>query len=165
MGPADLSPVDRQQITDLIVDYCTAVDDQDPDAVAALFTDNCTVSFAAGPDGTVHGRDALRRRVTSVLRGFDATSHHVSNVRLRARSPDIVEGATYLMAWHRFPGDRPDGYLWGRYHDVFARGTTGWLVTERTLRIAGATGFPAPWHPALPAGSAQSASHPPSTTT
>lgn len=167
MSEGQLSLQDREQIVDVIYRYCSAVDDNDCDAVASLFVENCVVSFASGPEGTVEGRDSLRRRVGAVLRSFRATSHHVSNVRLRYVENDVVEGTTYLYAWHRFVADRDDGFLWGRYHDRFVRTSDGWKLSSRTLRVTGESGFAMQWNPPHPPriASDQSASQPPSTTT
>lgn len=147
-----LSYDDHTEIVELIHGYCAAVDDLDIEALVDLFAPDGSMCFTSDERGTVTGHDALRRRIGKVLGSLEATSHHVSNVRLTHPDgdPDVATGVTYLYAWHRFPGDRPDGYLWGRYHDRFERGPAGWKIVSRVLRIAGEQDFAMPWNPPDP---------------
>lgn len=147
-----LSFEDSQEITDLIHEYCDAVDAYDIDRLVEVFAPDGSMCFTDHERGTVTGHDALRDQIAKVLGGFEATSHHVSNIRLTAdaANPEVVHGVTYLYAWHRFLDDRPDGYLWGRYHDRFERGPNGWRIASRTLRIVGEQDFPMPWNPPDP---------------
>jgi ketosteroid isomerase-like protein len=71
---------DRQAIADLIHDYCLHFDNNEPEAVAALFTDDAVVDY--GPEATtIVGADAIATRIAVGLeKTFLATSHHVSNI-------------------------------------------------------------------------------------
>lgn len=167
--PFTLTFEDHLEITELLYTYCAAVDEYDIDRLVDVFTPDGSMCFTSDERGTVIGHDALRRRIGRVLSGFTATSHHVSNIRITpvAQQPDAATGVTYLYAWHRFVEDRPDGFLWGRYHDQFERGTAGWKLKTRVLRIVGEQDFAMPWNPAEPARRPtdyQSISQPPSTT-
>ena len=132
MDPALRELVDRQQIEDLVHDYCTHVDRYEPEKVAALFTEDCVTGY--GPFGGVReGRDVLERGFGFTLAGFAATSHHVSNLRLRFEGPDVALGYAYLYAWHRYPDDRPDYEIWGRYDDRFVRQPDGWRIASPVI--------------------------------
>jgi ketosteroid isomerase-like protein len=129
--------VDRQAITDLIHAYCAHFDRNEPDAVAALFTDDATVDY--GPESaTIVGAASIAETIAVGLdHTFAATSHHVSNIQLAFEHPDRANGVTYVYAWHRYRDGSPDGELWGRYHHRFERTADGWRIAELVLRAAG----------------------------
>jgi ketosteroid isomerase-like protein len=133
--------VDRQAIADLIHAYCYHFDNNEPDAVAALFTADATVDY--GPESTtIVGAEAVAQTIAVGLqKTFAATSHHVSNIQLVFDGPDRAHGVTYLYAWHRYVDGSPDGELWARYHHRFERTDAGWRIGELVLRTAGTVHF------------------------
>ena len=143
MGSADLfrELADRQAITDLIHAYCFHFDNNEPEAVAALFTDDATVDY--GPESaTIVGSATIATTIAVGLeRIFAATSHHVSNIQITFEGPDQARSVTYLYAWHRYVDDSPDGELWGRYRHRFTRTGAGWRISELLLQAAGMVGF------------------------
>lgn len=141
---------DTTAVTAVLHEYCRAIDDKRFDDVAALFSDDAELTVHAGSGGTVRGRTALRQRVGKLMGGFTATSHMVSNVQVSFPAPDRAEAVSYLHAWHRFEHARPDGVLWGRYHDGLVRTDGNWKISHRTLRIIGEQDFPFAWLPATP---------------
>jgi ketosteroid isomerase-like protein len=132
---------DRQAITDLIHAYCFHFDNNEPEAVAALFTDDATVDY--GPESaTIVGPAAIATTIAVGLeRIFAATSHHVSNIQIIFEGPDQARSVTYLYAWHRYVDGSPDGELWGRYRHRFARTDAGWRISELLLQAAGMVDF------------------------
>lgn len=133
---------------DVIHAYCRNVDLVRPAAVAALFTDDCTVDYGPGLGAPTHGSADLERRLGAGLPRFAATSHHVSNIEISFDgTDDAADTVTYLYAWHRYDDDRPDAHLWARYHDRFVRTTDGWRIAARVLRVAGQQDFDVDWHP------------------
>ena len=135
----------RQQIADVIYAYCLHVDLNQPDEVAALFTDDCVVDYGPGLGGPIHGAKALAAGLDPGLARFEATHHQVSNIQLTFDTPDRATGVTYIHAWHRFPGDTPDADLYGQYHDVFVKREGRWSIAERRLLAAGQRGFAVEW--------------------
>ena len=133
--------LDRQAIADLVYAYCEHFDRNEPEAVAALFTDDARIDY--GPEATtIVGRDAIAPTIAVGLdRTFAATSHHVSNIRVEFDGPDEARGVTYLYAWHRYRDGSPDGELWGRYHHRFVRTDDGWRIAELVLVAAGSVDF------------------------
>jgi uncharacterized protein (TIGR02246 family) len=125
--------------------YCDAVDRNDIEAAAALFTEDCRYDFAPGFQGA--GREALREVVAAVGQ-FSATSHHLSNVEVEFEGNGRASSVAYLFAWHRFPDhpSRADAYLWGRYVDALVRTPEGWRIAERRMEIVGHDNFDVPWH-------------------
>jgi ketosteroid isomerase-like protein len=143
MNAADMPRelADRQAITDLIHAYCFHFDNNEPDAVAALFTDDAIVDY--GPEsGTIVGSTAIATTIAVGLeRTFAATSHHVSNVQITFEGQDRARSITYLYAWHRYVDGSPDGELWGRYRHRFSRTAAGWRIDELLLEAAGTVDF------------------------
>lgn len=142
--------VAHRAITDVIHAYCRSVDTVDADAVVALFTEDCIVDYGPGLGTPTHGSAVLRDRLASGLPRFAATSHHVSNIEIElADDATSATTITYLMAWHRYPDERPDAVLYARYHDRFVRDADRWLIAERILRVAGQQDFDIAWHPVV----------------
>jgi ketosteroid isomerase-like protein len=133
--------LDRQAITGLIHAYCFHFDRNEPDEVAALFTDDAIVDY--GPEAaTIVGADAIASTIAVGLEHtFAATSHHVSNIMLTFDGTDEARGITYLYAWHRYVDASPDGELWGRYNHRFVRTEDGWRIAELVLTAAGTSNF------------------------
>jgi ketosteroid isomerase-like protein len=133
--------VNRHAITDLIYAYCFHFDNNEPDAVAALFTEDATVDY--GPESaTIVGSAAIAATIAVGLeQTFAATSHHVSNIQIVFESPDRARSVTYLYAWHRCVDGSPNGELWGRYRHRFVRTDAGWRIAELLLEAAGMVDF------------------------
>ena len=131
----------RHELEELIFAYCRHFDLNEPERVAALFTDDAVVDY--GPEfPDVVGAAAIEDAVAGGLeRVFAATSHHVSNIQLEFDGPDAATGQTYLYAWHRYRDGSPDGELWGRYEHRFRRTAAGWRISSLRLTAAGTRDF------------------------
>lgn len=132
--------IDRQRIGDVLFSYCRHVDEFRPQKVAALFTENAVADFGPGLGGPMRGRENLAEFFQGMA-AFTATSHHLSNVVIEFDGADQAHSVSYVYAWHSFPGGAPDAHLYGRYYDRLLRTPGGWLIAERTLRVAGERGF------------------------
>ncbi len=141
---------DRLEITDVIHAYAYGVDDQRADAVADLFAEDGVFRAYDRPKGLARGRAEVAALLERLLATFRATSHHVSGTRIAFMSSDRAAATTMLYAWHRFVDERPDGHLWGRYHDELVREGARWRFARRELRVTAHRNFEFPW---LPAGS------------
>jgi ketosteroid isomerase-like protein len=132
---------DRDAISDLIHAYCLHFDNNEPQAVAALFTVDATVDY--GPESaTIIGSAAIATTIAAGLeRTFAATSHHVSNLQITFEGPDHARSVSYLYAWHRYVDGSPDGELWGRYRHQFRRIDVGWRISALVLQAAGMVNF------------------------
>lgn len=133
--------VDRHEIEQLIYAYCFHFDQNEPEAVAALFTDDAVVDYGPEFPNIVGAASIAEAIATGLEERFAATSHHVSNIQLAFDGPDRATGLTYLYAWHRYRDGSPDGELWGRYHHRFERTDAGWRIAELRLTAAGAKDF------------------------
>ena len=126
---------DRQAITDVLVQYCCALDLMDLPALAALFTDDCVVEYGPGEFLRCRGSAALEKSLERMWR-WSRTSHHLSNVLIRFEGDDTAVSSSYVHAWH----ERPDGStatIFGQYHDRFVRRPPGWRISERRMLMNG----------------------------
>lgn len=132
--------LDRQAITELIYRYCECFDRNDPGGVAALFTPDAVIDY--NPDTpNIIGSDVADTIAVGLRDIFAATSHHVSNVLITFEDPDTAQSLCYVDAWHRYHGDAPDGFLWGRYLHRYRRTDAGWRITSLLLQAAGTIDF------------------------
>jgi hypothetical protein len=115
--------IDRQEITDLIHDYCIHIDRYETEKVGALFTEDCITDYGEAFGREVVGRRRVERGSGYTLAAWKATSHHVSNIRL----------------WFE-DDDTPTFQIWAQYHDRFVRTAEGWRFSERRVRAAGQEG-------------------------
>jgi len=132
---------DRQAIADLIHMYCFHFDNNEPEAVAGLFTADAVVDY--GPEATtIVGADAIATTIAVGLeQTFLATSHHVSNIQVTFDGPVHARSVSYLRAWHRYVDGSPDGELWGRYRHSFIRTNAGWRISALLLEAAAMVNF------------------------
>lgn len=143
---------DRAEIADVIHAYAHGVDDQRAEAVAALFAEDCEFRAFDRPKGVARGRSEVALLLHRLLATFRATSHHVSATHIWFAGTDRASATTVLYAWHRFAEERPDGHLWGRYHDELVRENGRWRFARRELRVTAHRDFEFPWIPASGCG-------------
>lgn len=125
--------VDRALVTDLIHEYCRALDAMELDALAALFTDDCLVEY--GPTLYSHGVRALRSDLARLWR-WSRTAHHSSNVQLRFTDVDTALATSAVWAWHEAP-DGTTATMTGQYHDTAVRTADGWRIARRRQYMTG----------------------------
>lgn len=126
---------DRQQITELIYEYCRALDAMDLDALVALFTEDCVVDYGPEPRLQSVGSAQLRVDLSRMWR-WARTSHHSSNVQVTFPSRETATACSYVLAWH----ERPDGTtatMMGLYHDELVRQHGGWRIARRRQVLTG----------------------------
>jgi 3-phenylpropionate/cinnamic acid dioxygenase small subunit len=128
-----------EQVRDLLSDYAFHLDMNETEALVALFTDDCSVIY--GPGFGAEGIEAYRKTLDGVGSYFAATSHHVSNIKMTFENDDTAQVRSVLYAWHRYRRERPDGVLWGQYHDVVVRHGGKWRFRKRELRTTGVKDF------------------------
>jgi hypothetical protein len=132
---------DRLEIADLLHRYAYHFDRNQPEHVAALFTDDAVIDY--GPDvPVIRGRASIVERISPGLEHtFAATSHHISNLLVRFVSRDAAEVVAYVYAWHRYHERSEVGHLWGQYHLQARRVNAEWRISELVLRVAAVANF------------------------
>ena len=129
--------VDRQEIADLLTEYCRALDLMDLAAIARVFTADCRVEY--GPEERLQsqGAEGVAKSLERMWR-WARTSHHLSNIQVEFESADAARAVSYVIAWH----ERPDGStatVLGQYHDRLRRTDAGWRIAERRMLMNGNT--------------------------
>lgn len=127
--------VDRTSITDVLVEYCCALDRMDLERLSQLFTEDCAVEYGPDPRLQTRGRAALAKSLERLWR-WSRTSHHLSNVQIRFDDKSSATVGSYVHAWH----ERADGStatVLGQYHDRFVHVDGAWLIAERRMVMNG----------------------------
>jgi 3-phenylpropionate/cinnamic acid dioxygenase small subunit len=137
---ADL--IEIAKIEDVMLEYCDAFDEGRISDVVAQFTAECR--FDLGFGDVRQGRESLYEFLAMRAALYSATSHHVSNIRIRLSADDAATATSYVYArsWHR--GTEFTSELWGRYRDTLVKVDGVWQIAERLLRAAGSARFPVP---------------------
>jgi hypothetical protein len=131
--------VDADAIRTLIYDYAYHLDMNHPQELADLFVADCEVIY--GPNFGASGKEAYLKTLEGIGDFFTATSHHVSNTVIEFTGEDEARARSILYAFHRYTKERPDGHVWGQYHDDFVRVDGVWKFKRRELRAAAVKDF------------------------
>lgn len=124
---------DRQEITELIHEYCRTLDEMDLDGLVALFTEDCVVDY--GPQIRSEGAAALHRDLGRMWR-WARTSHHSGGAQIRFTGADTATATSYVLAWHEAP-DGSTATMMGQYHDELRRTADGWRIARRRQVLTG----------------------------
>lgn len=127
--------VDRQEITDILFQYCRGMDLLDMDLIAGTFTEDGLLDIGPEPRLQTRGASAIREAMTRMKR-FARSSHHLSNVQISFHDADTASSVSYILAWHELP-DGHSGTMMGQFHDEFLRTSRGWRIAKRQLRMSG----------------------------
>lgn len=122
---------DREDITQLTIDYCWALDTGRWDDLRSVFTADATADLGRGGQS---GIDEIIQRVSSALGPLDDSQHMVSNHQISIDGTTAT-GRCYLQAQHIRRGT-PGGELYmvaGRYEDRYVKTEAGWRITYRRI--------------------------------
>jgi len=128
---------DRFEIKDLLIDYCTAIDSRDFDALDNIFTPDAHIDYTCfgGPKGKF---PEIKTYLEKALPNFPSYQHMLGNSRVwlegdQARARTICHNPMVIP--------RPDGSkqtaffgLW--YVDKLVRTKEGWRLSERLEEAA-----------------------------
>lgn len=127
--------LDRQEIVDLTISYCRALDNLDWELLGSCFTDDAVLDV--GPWGRHKGREAIVALCSPLFPGMDRTQHIVGNHVVEITGDD-AQGTCCLVAEHLLrtvEGGGDQTTTRGLYHDRFVRTTDGWRIRDRRLEI------------------------------
>ena len=131
--------LDERAIERIIHDYAYFLDMNQPEKMAELFVDDCEVSYA--PNFGATGIEAYKQTLDGIGTFFTATSHHVSGVIFDWVSDAEVQVRAIVLAIHRYTKERPDGILYGQYHDVVVKQDGAWKFKTRILKTTMTTDY------------------------
>ncbi|MCY3604020.1 MAG: nuclear transport factor 2 family protein [Chloroflexi bacterium] len=121
--------LERDAITRLMVRYADRIDANDPVGAAACFApDGLGVYW-----GDSRGREAIAERLTGILAGFHATSHHLTNVHIELTGETTARAQSYVYAFHRLKGSMEQMHYWGRWVDEVEKVDGEWLFSRREV--------------------------------
>ena len=86
------------------------------------------------------GRDALAVHVQKLLRLFDATAHHTTNIRVRRTGRHTASATCYVYAWHH-KTDGDDFEIWDRYLDELRLEDGRFRFVSRRVEMFGSRGW------------------------
>lgn len=140
MSMTDLEKlVEQQAIERMMFEYSYALDMNEPDTLAALFVDECEVSYA--PNFGATGMEAYKKTLEGIDTFFRGTSHHNSNIVVDFVGPTEANVRSIVLAIHRYTKERPDGILYGQYFDTVVKDGGQWKFKRRELRTTLTTDY------------------------
>ena len=123
----------------ILFDYAYYLDMNMPDQMAEMFTDDCIVDYA--PNFGATGIEAYKKTLDGIGSFFKGASHHVSKICIDFVSDIESKVRAVVLAIHRYAKERPDGILYGQYHDVVVKEGGVWKFKVRVLRTTLATDY------------------------
>ncbi len=130
--------LDREDISQVLYRYATAIDTRDWDLLATCFTKDLEADFRAfGGREIVKGRDIWLEAIKSTIAGLDATQHLTAN-HVHTVDGDSGTLVAYLQALHRLDTARSDPeYTVGGYYTCdMLRGEDGqWRMRRYSLSV------------------------------
>jgi hypothetical protein len=131
--------IEERAVSRLLYDYSYALDMNRPDELAALFVEDCKVSYA--PNFGAEGMAAYKKTLEGIGTFFRATSHHNSNICVDFLSNTEAKVRSIVLAIHRYTKERPDGILYGQYFDLVVKSGGLWKFKSRELRTTLASNY------------------------
>jgi SnoaL-like domain len=130
---------EERAVARLLYDYSYALDMNRPDELAALFVEDCKVSYA--PNFGAEGMTAYKKTLEGIGTFFRGTSHHNSNICVDFLSDTEAKVRSIVLAIHRYTKERPDGTLYGQYFDLVVKAGGQWKFKSRELRTTLASNY------------------------
>ena len=150
--------LDRQEINDLLISYCRAVDRLDIGLFRSIFWEDGGYSSGTGNFISAGAKDFAEQMLNDILKStYAITQHCVSNLRFEFESPTVASTEIYLRAFHRtYPtrasleaaigavrskemgvtdGQEFDVHFGGRYLDKLEKRNGVWKIKDRRLVV------------------------------
>ncbi|MFM6831392.1 MAG: nuclear transport factor 2 family protein [Novosphingobium sp.] len=131
--------VEERAIERIVFDYAYYLDMNMPEKMIELFVDDCEVSYA--PNFGATGIEDYAKTLDGIGTFFRATSHHVSNIVIDWVNDSEATLRAAVLAIHRYTKERPDGILYGQYHDVVVKQDGQWKFKKRILKTVMTTDY------------------------
>jgi len=131
--------VEQRAIERMMFDYSYHLDMNHPRELAELFVEDCEVNYA--PNFGAKGMEDYKKTLEGIGTFFRGTSHHNSNIVIDFVNDGEANVRSIVLAIHRYTKERPDGVLYGQYHDVVVKTPQGWKFKRRELRTTMTTDY------------------------
>lgn len=148
MSPSDETLLrhlaDRAEISDVQLQYATAVDTRDWELLRTCFTDDLEADFSSGfgfPVVRVKAEDWIEG-IAPVMSALEATQHMITNHVITFDDDDHATCVAYVRAGHHDATSSGDSDLtvYGFYTNGFERTSTGWRIARCKLTVSWMTG-------------------------
>ena len=130
--------LDREDISQVLYRYATAIDIRDWDLLATCFTDDLEADFRSfGGREVVKGKAQWLEAIKGTIQGLDATQHLTAN-HVHTVDGESATLVAYLQALHRLDTARSDPeYTVGGYYTCdMLRGDDGqWRMCRYALAV------------------------------
>jgi 3-phenylpropionate/cinnamic acid dioxygenase small subunit len=133
-------PVDRevrQDVTDLLIRYATAIDRRDWELLRSCFTEDCTADY--GDVGSWNGRDQITEWMRKTHDPLGHSLHRITNPAV-AIEGGTVTARSYVDAIVLGPDNARGAQAAGFYDDVVVRTDQGWKIARRRYTMVRASG-------------------------
>lgn len=130
-----------QALRTLLSQYAVTVDEQQPAALAALFTPDARVDIPAW-SVAVSGREAVMGFYAEYWARFARPRRYFANEQFRIAD----DRASCFMYWHVTQERNDESVLgWGTYDWAFRRDGRDWRIASVVISIRAMTTLPAGW--------------------
>ena len=131
--------LEQRAIERMMYEYSYHLDMNHPEQLAALFIEDCEVSYA--PNFQARGMVDYKKTLEGIGTFFRGTSHHNSNIVIDFISDTEADVRSIVLAVHRYTRERPDGILYGQYLDRVVKVGGHWKFKRRELRTSMASDY------------------------
>ena len=125
---------DRLEIQEILVKYCTAIDNKHYDTLDSVFSEDAILDYtsAGGIRGTL---SEAKEWLSNVLSLFEITQHIAGNFIIEIEGDQATSRCSFYNPMGLKPSspDEPVTMLFfgGYYNDKLLRTDNGWRITER----------------------------------
>ena len=123
----------RQEIEELLIQYCRGVDRGDAELIRAVYHEDAEDNHG---DWVGLGVDFADVVVEAMVDTMIATHHSLQQINLRIESEALAYGETYFLATHRLRNDTGETeleFFGGRYVDRFEKRNDAWKIARRIV--------------------------------
>lgn len=131
----------RNQVENLMYSYCDFVDRAMTKSLIDLFTEDAILDYGFGR--VFSGRKTILELFETRLKNYQATSHHLSNIRIISVNDNQVEISSSIYAWHKLK-DGSHAEVWGKYSNLLEVADNSLKISFHKIRAAGSSGFATP---------------------
>ena len=124
----------RDEMWRLMARYARAVDEEDDEELAAIFTADATCETVPWSKGKVfQGRDEIVRLFNGYQKRFRHRKRYIANELIDLTGPDSGQGWSNWLVVH---ANDTDSYVgWGSYDWGFRRENECWLIDAFVVRV------------------------------
>ena len=129
----DIAHATRQEVSDVLVRYATAIDRRDWTLFRTCFAEDCFADY--GEIGVWDGVEALTTWMSEVHDGLGHTLHRITNQTVWASGDGRVAARCYVHVIIRNPANTGGLQGYGFYDDELVQTGEGWRIARRRFTM------------------------------